>query len=204
MPLRTWRVGWVVERGKEMSGFGVQPEARLGFLRCQRCRRVFRIGDLQGGCPRCGTEAGSESWPVSLGERLFCATEEFFQRGDRELTLILACDFLETLFEMFLTDLFLRQGRPPAWIQLILRKNRSLNLRLTYLLKETLDTNFSSVIQGSPFEGFDRGWATIRSTRNVLTHARPTDLDENVSQHAYDLSRESLALFAWLNNQYCV
>ena len=197
-------MGRVVEQSKDMSASGVHPETRLGFLRCQRCRRVFRTEDVRDGCPHCGAEAESEPWPVSLGERLFCATEEFFRRGDRELTLIIACDFLETLLEMFLTDLFLRQGRPPAWIQLILRKNRSLNLRLTYLLKETLKTNFSSIIQGTPFEGFDRRWATIRSTKSILLHAKPSDLDEKVSRHAYDLSRESLALCAWLNNRYCV
>jgi hypothetical protein len=87
---------------------------------------------------------------------------------------------------------------------LVFRKNKSLDLRLRYLFKETLHRPFSSVLRGTPFEGFDRRWALIRSTKSVLLHPGATGVDQKTGREAYDLSRESLALFAWLNNQYCL
>lgn len=130
--------------------------------------------------------------------------EEFFKRDDKELTIILACDFLEAVLELFFRDLFVKQGRPLSWIQLILRKNKSLDLRLRYLFKETLQEGFASAIRGTPFEEFDRRWAMLRSTKSVLLHTNPPTVDETIVQEAYDLSRDSLALFSWLNNRYCV
>jgi len=179
-------------------------EERPKFLRCKRCRQIFKEEEIHNLCPQCGTKTETELWPDAVGKRLFNATEEFFKREDKELTVILACDFLETLLEMFLRDLFVKQGRPPSWSQLIFRKNKSLDLRLRYLFKETLHAGFASVIRGTPFEGFDRRWAMIRSTKSVLLHTRPPAVDEKIAREAYDLSKHSLALFAWLNNQYCV
>ncbi len=130
--------------------------------------------------------------------------EEFFERGDKELTVVLACDFLETLLEIFFRDLFVKQGKPSPWIQLTFRKNKSLDLRLRYLFKETLHVSFPSVIQGTPFEGFDDRWTLLRATKSALLHTQPPALDEKTAREAYDLSRDALTLFAWLNNRYGV
>jgi hypothetical protein len=138
-----------------------------------------------------------------VGGRLFDEVEEFYGRGDKELTVILACDFLEMLLEMFFRDLFVKQRRPPSWIRLTLRRNKSLDLRLRYLFKETLHVRFPSVIQGTPFEGFDRRWAATRSARGVLLDVKPPGIDDRITREACQLSRDGLALFAWLNNRYC-
>ena len=180
-----------------------RTEEKPRFLRCQNCRRIFRAEEVRGGCPQCGTNTETESWPDAVVERLFTATEAFFKKGDKEITVILACDLLEALLEMFLRDLFVKQGRPPSWIQLIFKKNKSIDLRLRYLFKDTLHVGFASVIQGTPFEGFDRRWAMMRSTRGVLLHLEPSPVDEMIAREAYDLSKHALALFAWFNNQYC-
>lgn len=177
---------------------------RPTFLFCKRCRRIFEKEEIRARCPHCGTATETESWPGPVGERLFNAVGEFFKRKDQELTLILACDFLETLLEVFFRDLFLKQGRPVSWTRLIFRKNKSLDLRLRYLFKETLHIDFASAIQGTPFEGFDRRWAMIRSAKSVLLDTSPSAVDEKIAREAYDLSRHSLALFAWLNNRYCL
>ncbi len=176
----------------------------MTFARCKRCRCIFGKEEIRGRCPQCGSATETEPWPNSVGERLFKAVEDFFKRKDRELTVILACDFLETLLEIFFRDLFVKQGRPASWIQLIFRKNKSLDLRLRYLFKETVHVGFAAAIEGTPFEGFDRRWALIRSTKSVLLHTGPPAVDEKLAREAYDLSRDSLALFAWLNNRYCV
>lgn len=182
----------------------IPVEEKPTFVRCKKCRCIFRKEEMRNMCPQCRTRTETELWPDSVGERLFNAIEEFFKRADNELTVILACDFMETLLEMFFSDLFMKQGRPPSWIKLIFRKNKSLDLRLRYLFKETLNVSFASAVQGTPFEGFDRRWAMIRSTKSVLLHERPPVVDEKIAREAYDLSRHSLALFAWLNNRYCV
>jgi len=183
---------------------GISVDEKPRFVRCKKCRGILRKEEMRDLCPQCGTGKETEPWPDSVGARVFHAVEEFFERQDKELTVILACDFLEMLLEMFFRDLFVKQGKPPSWIQLTLRKNKSLDLRLRYLFKEILHVGFPSAIQGTPFEGFDRRWAMIRSTKSVLLHARPPAIDEKTAREAYDLSRISLALFAWLNNEYCV
>jgi len=174
------------------------------FVRCKRCRCIFGKEEIRDRCPQCGSATETEPWPDSVGERLFKAVEGFFERKDEELTVILACDFLELLLGMFFRDVFVKQGRPRSWVQLTLRKNKSIDLRLRYLFKETLHLGFSSAIRGSPFEGFDQRWAMIRSTRGMLTHADPSAVDDKIAREAYALSRDALTLFAWLNNRYCV
>jgi len=146
----------------------------------------------------------TEIWPDPVGRRLFSGVEDFFKKGDHELTLVLACDFLEMLVAMFFRDLFVSRGRPLSWIQLTFKKNKSLDLRLRYLFKETLQVSFSSAIRGTPFEGFDKRWARLRSVKGMMLQTRGAAVDELTAREAYALSRDSLDLFAWLNNQYCV
>jgi hypothetical protein len=200
---------------KESAGhredFMKQSENRSGissrevtFFRCKGCRCVYRRDQGQGFCPNCAGGTETEGWPDSPGQRLFEAVEVFFGRGDRDLTVILACDLLEGLLEMFFRDLFMKQGKPRSWIQLTFRKNKSLDLRLKYLFKDTLNVSFPSVIEGTAFEGFDKRWAAVRSVRGQIFHTNLPAIDEKGAQEAYDLSRESLDLFAWMNNTYCV
>lgn len=182
----------------------IPPQKEVTFVRCKRCRCIFGKEEIRGRCPQCGSATETEPWPAPVGERLFDAVEDFFKRRDNELTVLLACDFLELLLGMFFRDVFAKQGRPPSWVQLTLRKNKSIDLRLRYLFKETLRLGFSSAIRGSPFEGFDQRWAMIRSTRGMLTHGDPCAVDDKIAREAYVLSRDALTLFAWLNNRYCV
>ncbi len=183
---------------------GMRVDGKLTFVRCKACRRISREEDRGTPCPQCGAGSDTQPWPDSVGERLFKAVEDFFKRRDNELTVLLACDFLELLLGMFFRDVFVKQGRPPSWVQLTLRKNKSIDLRLRYLFKETLHLGFSSAIRGSPFEGFDQRWTMIRSTRGMLIHADPCAVDDKIAREAYALSRDALTLFAWLNNRYCV
>ncbi len=174
------------------------------FFRCKGCRRVSRRDQGRNICSHCGGRTETEGWPDSPGKRLFEAVEAFFGKGDRDLTVILVCDLLEGLLEMFFRDIFMKQGKPRSWIQLTLKKNKSLDLRLKYLFKETLNASFPSVIEGTAFEGFDKRWAAIRSLRGQIFHANFPAIDEKDAQESYDLSRDSLDLFAWMNNKYCV
>jgi hypothetical protein len=185
-----------------LPGFtgGVSPV----FARCEACRRIFGNKETGHSCPQCGTGAKTEPWPLPVGRRLFATVEEIFRRQDRELTVILTCDFLELLLEMFFRDLFVKQRRPHSWIHLTLKKNKSLDLRLTYLFKETLHVSFSSAIQETSFGGFARRWTMIRSAKYSFLHGDPADSDKNTAKEAYDLARDALILFAWLNNRYCV
>ncbi|NIQ39383.1 MAG: hypothetical protein GTN81_12430 [Proteobacteria bacterium] len=176
----------------------------MRFFRCTGCRRVCRGDQGQDFCPTCGGGTETEGWPDPPGQRLFEAVAVFSERGDRDLTVILACDLLEGLLEMFFRDLFRKQGKPRSWIQLTFKKNKSLDLRLKYLFKETMNLSFPSVIEGTAFEGFDKRWAAIRSVRGQIFHTIPPAASEKGTQEAYDLSREALALFAWMNNRYCV
>ncbi len=182
----------------------IAAKEKSSFLRCKGCRRIYRREEIRDLCPGCGTQRGTEAWPGSLGRRLFNAAERFLKRGDRELTVIVTCDFLEMLMERFFMDLFVKQGKPPSWIRLTFRKNKSLDLRLRYLFKETVQVSFSSALKGSAFEGFDRRWALIRSVKSTMYHTSPSAVDETTAREAYSLLKSSLDFFAWLNNRYCV
>ena len=181
-----------------------QVEEDIRFLRCKACRWVFRDEDVSSLCPECGVQGETNRWPDAVGRRLFYAVGESFGREEYDLTIILTCDLLEILLEMFFRDFFVKQGRPSSWIQWILRKNKSLDIRLRYLFKETVNRRFSSIIRGTPFEGFEKRWAMVRSNRSVLIHPGLPVMDRVVGMDALELSRQGLALSAWLNNRYCV
>jgi hypothetical protein len=173
-------------------------------MRCSACRRVLAEDEIRPSCPHCGSTGEAEPWPSPLIQRLFNATDELFQSGDEELTVILACELLEALFEMLFRDLFWRQRRPASWVEWILRKNKSLDLRIRYLFKEMFNVSLRSALRGTPFQGFDRRWAMMRSTRGLLLQPDLPAMDGSMAREAYALSRDGLALFAWLNNRYCV
>jgi len=179
-------------------------EEDIQLFRCKGCGWVFQEKDGGSRCPQCGTQGEADRWPDAVGQRLFRAVRESFGRGEHDLTVILTCDLLEILLEMFFRDVFVKQGRPPSWIQWILRKNKSLDIRLRYLLKETLGGRFASIIRGTSFESFDKRWAMVRSTRSVLVHSGSSGADKATARDALDLARQALVFFSWLNNRYCV
>ena len=180
----------------------VEDDIRL--FRCPACGWIFPETDGASPCPQCGTQGRTDRWPDAVGQRLFQAVRESFGRGEYDLTVILACDFLEILLEMFFRDVFVKQGRPRSWIQWILRKNKSLDIRLRYLLKDTVGARLSSIVRRTPFEGFDKQWAMVRSTRSVLVHSGPLAADRDTGGDALDLAKQALVFFPWLNNRYCV
>jgi hypothetical protein len=135
---------------------------------------------------------------------LFDAARESFERERYDLAIVLTCDLLEILLEMFFRDFFMKQGKPPSWIQWMLRKNRSLDIRLRYLFKETMNRRLSSIVRGTPFEGFEKRWAMVRSNRGVLVQRGLTVVDRDTGREALEVSRQGMALFAWLTNRYCV
>jgi hypothetical protein len=184
------------------SQTGVEEDIQL--FRCKGCGWVFPEKDGSSRCPQCETQGEVDRWPDTLGQRLFQAVKDSFGKGEHDLTVILTCDFLEILLEMFFRDVFVKQGRPPSWVQWILRKNKSLDIRLRYLFKETMGRRFASIIRRTPFEGFDKRWAMVRSTRSVLVHSGPPAADRDTGRDALELSRQALVFFSWLNNRYCV
>jgi hypothetical protein len=186
-----------------MKEWSQSIEKESMFVRCMECRKVHRRGEIGESCPGCGIRTETRPWPEGVVGRLFGALEEFFNRGEKELTVILACDFLELLLEAFFRDLFLRQRRPQSWIELTLKRNKSLDLRIKYLFKETLHLSFTRAIHGTPYEGFEKRWAKMRSAKGQLARTDPPELVEEAGAETYDLARKSLALFAWLNNRYC-
>jgi rubredoxin len=185
------------------SQTGVEEDIQL--FRCKVCGWVFPEKDGSSRCPQCGNQGETaDRWPDTVGQRLFQAVKESFGKGEHDLTVILACDLLEILLEMFFRDVFMKQGRPSSWIQWIFRKNKSLDIRLRYLFKETMGRRFASIIRGTPFEGFDKRWAMVRSTRSVLVHSGPSAAGEQTGRAALELSRQALVFFSWLNNRFCV
>jgi len=184
------------------SETGIEKE--IHRFRCKACGWVFPEKDGSVSCPQCETQGEADRWPDAVGQRLFRAVRASFEGEEHDLTVILTCDLLEILLEMFFRDVFMKQGRPPSWIQWILRKNKSLDIRLRYLLTETVGGRFASIVRGTSFEGFDKRWAMVRSTRSVLVHSGSSGADKATGRDALDLARQALVFFSWLNNRYCV
>ncbi|HKT39235.1 MAG TPA: hypothetical protein VJR48_12745 [Ktedonobacterales bacterium] len=124
---------------------------------------------------------------------------------DGQVTVILACTFLERLLGDVLTVLGITSGLTYSQAERRMEKCQSIDQRKAFFhdmtrLHVTMDNAFQSLGYGA----FWSDWNTIRKRRNDFVHGLPWAIGEETTRLAVKTSKQAVPALAQLQNTYCI
>lgn len=122
-----------------------------------------------------------------------------------QVTVILACTFLERLLGDVLTMLGITSGLDHSQAERRMEKCQSIDQRKDFFHDKTrpqitMDEAFRSL----GCEAFWANWNTIRQRRNDFIHGMPWAIGEETTRLAVKTSKQAIPALARLQNSYCI
>lgn len=188
---------------------GHRPAAKEHWLlRCPQCNIVSADPNLTAidtPCPRCGARGQPrEAWPSVPALLLVSKFWDAYHDGPVEFPVLLFCSMFEVMTEDFLREVMMRRGVPRKVAQFMLDKNLNIVTRVNDLFEALIDRPLLKLVKRTDFEDIPRKWDEVRRKRNDFLHGHIYHMDLSTLDAATDLLVRSLAMFAWLHNEYCL
>ena len=109
----------------------------------------------------------------------------------------------ERLFSEFLARLLVSRGQ--KWVearQTITENGRRTNL--TKQFKRITGTPFEKAVDEFGVRGLYHAWQETKKQRNYLLHSSPTAVGPDTAERAFEVAKNVIGLFAFLQNKYCI
>jgi hypothetical protein len=176
--------------------------------RCSKCNYLAilwpeKIQLIKRGesCPNC--ESTDKTARISLSNYIEVANwlgEDAVSDNRREniSAVILFCALVEAILETIIDDYL--ELHPDKKLQFINNDRRT--------IKDVLGSKLDDLLQAAPdsLKSFPQNWEELRIKRNKFLHGKSSSfgLTKDDAKKAMDYTSSAFAVFAWLNNKYCL
>lgn len=123
---------------------------------------------------------------------------------DENFIVIITCTFIETLLDRLLIDILIKKETSEEIATSLIKEIKSIPSKMS-LFKRLTGQKLSAVLKQSTFQDYAENWRYLREDkRNEFIHGNPHTIKEDDAKKSYQIGMDSVKVFAYLHNKFCV
>jgi hypothetical protein len=122
---------------------------------------------------------------------------------EHKAVVILTCTLLEKLFHDLLILIHVRNGTDWSKADKDVNKKQGFG-ELSKDFRRATSVSLENAIGECPISDFFSDWEKVRKARNSFVHESPYAIGVQITEKAFDLTKNAFSVFAYLQNRFCV